>query len=177
MIPFLSDFSIIDRYFNGRFWSNALNMHIFLISGFRSVRFDHTFSITHVSILVLTFFLTAIRPEVDDVKCWITIPNLKKRNRPTAHILNFVKIGSNVRPWQCQRLFERKKVESRDVIHYINELKHKQSNSKSQSDSLQKVSIRLVEETRNSNLTKFVFSVCFFQNLTVILMVNFDKMH
>ena len=56
LIPFLSDFSIIDRYFNGRFWSNALNMHIFLISGFRSVRFDHTFSRSHVSILVLTFF-------------------------------------------------------------------------------------------------------------------------
>ena len=33
-----------DRYFNGHYWPNALNMHIFLLSGSRSVRIDILFS-------------------------------------------------------------------------------------------------------------------------------------
>ena len=62
-------------------------------------------------------------PEVDNVESWTTIPNLVMKN--TTHIPNYKKIGLKLWPWQCYRFSD--KYGGRDVINYVNELKHKRA--------------------------------------------------
>ena len=89
---------------------------------------------------VLTgFFQPSFWPEVDDVECWLTFPNLVVRN--TTQISK--KIGSKLRPWQYSRFFV--KDGSRDVINYVNEPKQECLNPKIQGDPLWKVSYLLFE--------------------------------
>ena len=87
-----------------RFWSNALNMHIFLLSGPRSVRTDILFS-NSLHFRFQRFFQPSFWPKVDDGESWTAIPYLVKRY--TTCIPIFKKIGSKLRPWQCYHFFDK----------------------------------------------------------------------
>ena len=39
----ISNLPMFDRYFNGHFWSNSLNMHLFVFSESRSVKVEISF--------------------------------------------------------------------------------------------------------------------------------------
>ena len=110
-----SSFPKFDRYFNGRFWSIALNMHIFLLSGSKLVRFDILF-LNSRNFRLQRFFQPSFWPEVDNVESWITIPDWAIRCSTLIHILK--KIGSNLWPWQRYHFFN--KYGGRNVINYVN---------------------------------------------------------
>ena len=57
---------------NVHFLSNSLNMHIFMISGPKSIGIDILFPDSRH----FRFFQPSFWPKVDDVECWLTIPNL-----------------------------------------------------------------------------------------------------
>ena len=107
-----------DRYFNGHFWSNSLNMHIIVFSESRSVRIDILWSNAR------HFFQPLFWPEVDDtVQGWFAIPNIVIRTG--TYIPNFKKIGSKLWPWQCHRFSDQDG--GQNVINYANEPKHKRA--------------------------------------------------
>ena len=88
-----------------RFWSNALNMHIFLLSGPRSVRTDILFS-NSLHFRFQRFFQPSFWPKVDDVERWLSIQYLYVHN--SRNTSNFMKIGWKLWLWQCH-IFVRSK--------------------------------------------------------------------
>ena len=68
-----------DRSFNGHFWSNALNIYIFIIRGWRSIRINF-FVFKFSSFPGLTgFFQPSFWPKVDDLESWVTIPKASNK--------------------------------------------------------------------------------------------------
>ena len=97
-------------------------MHIFMLSGSKSVRNGISFSDSR-HFWFSRFFQPSIWPEVDDEESWDTIPY--RVMSPGTQMSNFKNIGSKLWPWQCTLFTDQ--YGGHDVINYVNEPKHERA--------------------------------------------------